>query len=570
MPTVSILIPADQAEFLGRAILSAQRQTFEDIEILVGDDTPQGALREIVEQFDDPRVRYCHHGFQDGARNIRALWEKAGGQYVKWLFDDNLLMPESVQTLVSALRVNPGVALAFHGRVVIDENDAVVATPAALLQPGEAALIDRLAIVENMLGQLDNFVGELSNVMVVRERVDISRAFDYRTWTLDFLDDVAFYLNCAAEAPLLAVGGYLSAYRQHPSHAATVRGTKLSAGLYEWELMVRGEAASGYLKGQALERAQRDLRSLYGQWAANLPEIARLQANLGELGELPPHQLYTSKRFIDDLNHARAAVAERVAAFNKGRQAAFVPQQPFCVVCEQPVAGWLPHPQAGAADRTFMQQVESVDATFEHLACPSCGCTDHDRHLWLYLAFSRLLEDAPRKRILHIAPEADIESRIRRLEPLAYVTADPAPRASHRRSIDVEALDFPDGHFDLIICNHVLDRVGNPDRALAELSRCLAPNGHLVAQTPYSPVLRNTFELSKPVSAAFAAYYFGESDHVRLFGADIAERFQAAGLTGQLYQHETVLTDIDPKTFGCDAREPFFLFSKGRAPEFAA
>ena len=57
MPTVSILIPADQAEFLGRAILSAQRQTFEDIEILVGDDTPEGELREIVEHSGDPDFR---------------------------------------------------------------------------------------------------------------------------------------------------------------------------------------------------------------------------------------------------------------------------------------------------------------------------------------------------------------------------------------------------------------------------------------------------------------------------------------------------------------------------------
>lgn len=570
MPTVSILIPADQPEFLGRAILSAQRQTFEDIEILVGDDTPDGELREIVEQSGDPRVRYCHHGFGNAVRNARALWEKASGQYVKWLFDDNVLMPESVQTLVNALRVNPGVALAFHGRVVIDENDAVVMTPDALLQPGEAALIDRLAVVENMLGQLNNFVGELSNVMLVRERVDIARAFDYRTWTLDFLGDVALYLNCAEEAPLLAVGGYLSAYRQHPARAALVRSTRLSAGLYEWELMVRGEAASGYLKGAALQRAASDLRRLYAQWAANLPEIARLQANLGELGELPPHQLYSSKRFIDDLNHARGAVAERVAAHNKGAKAAWVPQQPYCVVCEEPVAGWLPHPETGTTDRTFMQQLEAIDATFEHRTCPSCGCGDHDRHLWLYIAFSRLLEDASTKRILHIAPEASIEARIRRLQPLEYVTGDLSPDASHHRSIDIEALDFPDGYFDVIICNHVLDRVGNPERALAELSRCLSPNGQLVAQTPYSPVLRHTFELGKPVSAAFAAHHFGHGDHLRLFGADVAERFRAAGLKGQLYAHETVLAEVDPKTFGCDANEPFFLFSKGRAPEFAA
>ncbi len=584
MPTVSILIPAYKAEFLGRAILSALNQTFEDTEILVGDDTPQGVLREIVERFDDPRVRYFHHGFQKGTRNSRALWDKAGGQYVKWLFDDDMLMPESVETLVNALRANPGVALAFHARVIIDENDAIVATPPSLLPPGQAALIDRSTIVENMVGKLNNFIGEPSNIMLVRERVDISRAFDYRSWVLDFLGDVALYLNCAAEAPLLAVGGYLSAFRKHSSQASAPAAANFSAGVYEWELMVRGEAAAGNLRGAALQTAQHALRALYQHWAPALPEIARLMANLGELTELAPHQLYTSERFAADLAHARSAVAERVAVRNKRAQAApavqnapaapaapaaAVAQQPFCVVCEQPVSGWLPHPEAGKADRSFMQQVESVGSTLEHYQCPNCGCNDRDRHLWLYLAFSRLLEDAPQKRILHIAPEARIEPRIRALAPLEYVVGDLHPRAQHHRRLNVEQLAFPDGYFDVVICNHVLEHVANPDRAMAELTRCLAPDGHLIAQTPYSPVLRNTFELNKPVTGTFATHYFGQSDHVRLFGADIADRFRAAGLAGDLYSHTTVLAEVDPKTFGCNGREPFFLFSKGRVPEFA-
>ncbi|CAN7154475.1 methyltransferase domain-containing protein [Trinickia sp. LjRoot230] len=568
MPTVSILIPAYKAEFLGRAILSALGQTFEDTEILVGDDTPNGSLREIVQRFDDPRVRYFHHGFQKGTRNARALWEKASGQYVKWLFDDDMLMPTSVEALVNALRANPGVVLAFHERVTIDGNDAVIHTPAPLLPAGQAALIDRPSIVANMVGKIQNFIGEPSNIMLVRDRVDITRAFDYRSWVLDFLGDVALYLNCAEQAPLLAVGGYLSAFRRHAQQASATRSANFLAGLYEWELMVRGEAAAGYLKGEALETAQKALRHTYAHFAPAVPEIAPLLANLGELTELPAHQLYTSERFLADLAQARATVAARVAERSKGAQRPA--PQPFCVVCEQPVSGWLPHPEAGKLDRTFMQQVESVGSTLEHHLCPSCGCNDRERHLWLYLAFSRTLEDAPKKRILHIAPEAGIEPRIRRLEPLEYVAGELSPRAPHHRTINVEKMPFPDGYFDVIICNHVLEHVEHPDQALAELSRCLAPNGHLIAQTPYSPVLRHTFELNKPVTAPFATRYFGQSDHVRLFGADIADRFRAAGLAGELYAHSTVLADLDPKMFGCNGREPFFLFSKGPAPAFAA
>jgi 2-polyprenyl-3-methyl-5-hydroxy-6-metoxy-1,4-benzoquinol methylase len=46
-----------------------------------------------------------------------------------------------------------------------------------------------------------------------------------------------------------------------------------------------------------------------------------------------------------------------------------------------------------------------------------------------------------------------------------------------------EALPFPDAHFDVIICMDVLEHVQDPEKLLAEISRCLKPGGlcHLTA-----------------------------------------------------------------------------------------
>lgn len=567
MPTVSILIPAYKAEYLERAIVSAQLQTFEDTEILVGDDTPDRKLESIVNRFEDPRIRYFHHGFQKGTRNARALWHKATGQYVKWLFDDDVLMPQSVRALVDALRANPKSVMAFHERVMIDANDNVTQQPPALQPEGQVSLVDRAFIVENLLGNLHNFIGEPSNTMLVRERVDVDRVFDYRDWILDFLGDVAMFLNCAKEAPLVAVGGYLSAFRRHGTQASAEASANFSAGLYEWELMIRGEAADGYISATACARAQRTLKQLYSRYTATLPEIAPMLANLDEFEQMPAASLYASKRFGESLAHARAAVAARVGVRRKGGRGA---QQKLCVVCEQNVDAWLPHPQAAQFDRTFTRELETVGSTLQHHLCPRCGCNDRERHLWLYVAFSRILEDAGTKRILHIAPEAGIEARIRRLQPREYVAGDLFPRTPQHRRINVEDLDFPDGYFDIIICNHVLEHVGSPETALAEFNRCLAPEGHLIAQTPYSPILRRTFEMSKAMSEPFNVRYYGQDDHVRLFGADIVEQFRAAGFAGDLYPHTSVLGEIDAETYGCNGREPFFFFAKGQAPAFAS
>ncbi|MFP3551097.1 hypothetical protein SB861_10290 [Paraburkholderia sp. SIMBA_049] len=57
---------------------------------------------------------------------------------------------------------------------------------------------------------------------------------------------------------------------------------------------------------------------------------------------------------------------------------------------------------------------------------------------------------------------------------------------------------------------------------------------------------------------------------MRLFRSDIIGYFRDAGLKGDLYPHRTVLGEIDPDAIGCNGLEPFFLFSKSDAPEFAA
>ena len=128
--------------------------------------------------------------------------------------------------------------------------------------------------------------------------------------------------------------------------------------------------------------------------------------------------------------------------------------------------------------------------------------------------------------------------------------------------VDAEAMPFEDGRFDLVIANHLLEHVHHPDRALAEFERCLAPGGLLVAQTPYAPKLKRTFEVDARPTPDFARMFYGQDDHVRLFGGDITGYFEAAGLRGSLLPHEQMLPGIDPLEFGCNAREPFFAFSK--------
>ena len=108
----------------------------------------------------------------------------------------------------------------------------------------------------------------------------------------------------------------------------------------------------------------------------------------------------------------------------------------------------------------------------------------------------------------------------------------------------------------------MLEHVSSPARALADFHRCLSPGGVLIAQTPYAPSLMHTLELSRPASDAFAKLFYGQEDHVRLFGADIADLVRAAGFSGDLRTHTEVLGELDAQARGCNVREPFFCFTR--------
>lgn len=234
---------------------------------------------------------------------------------------------------------------------------------------------------------------------------------------------------------------------------------------------------------------------------------------------------------------------------------------PYCCVCDHQVENWLPHIHI-AQRSPLMALLGTVGSDLAVYQCPSCGCTDRDRHLWLYMNASGMTAQLPGATILHMAPEAHIERLIAACKPAHYVRGDLHPTQAHHQRIDIERLPFDDASLDLVICNHVLEHVTHPDKALSEISRCLRAGGMVIAQTPYAPSLKHTLEMKAAPDADTAHLLYGQSDHVRLFGDDIPEYFHNSGLQGVLLAHEAVLPDASPAQYGVNAREPFFVFWK--------
>lgn len=86
-------------------------------------------------------------------------------------------------------------------------------------------------------------------------------------------------------------------------------------------------------------------------------------------------------------------------------------------------------------------------------------------------------------------------------------------------SLDLQAIDRPDGAYDVVICNHVLEHVPDDALALSELLRVTAPDGFVEFTVP-DPLYRDkTRDWGYPDHS--------QHGHFRLYGADLLPRLMA-------------------------------------------
>lgn len=104
-PLVTVVVPCfNSGEFLGEALESVRRQTFQDVEIVVVDDgSDDPATLDILRSLDAPRTRVVRQENRGlaGARNTG--FREARGRYVCPLDADDMLHPTHLEKLLLAI-----------------------------------------------------------------------------------------------------------------------------------------------------------------------------------------------------------------------------------------------------------------------------------------------------------------------------------------------------------------------------------------------------------------------------------------------------------------------------------
>lgn len=193
--------------------------------------------------------------------------------------------------------------------------------------------------------------------------------------------------------------------------------------------------------------------------------------------------------------------------------------------------------------------------------CPNCLSLERHRLIWLYLQEKTNFFQT-KLNVLHIAPEPCFMKRFEKQHGDTYITADiESPLAKVK--MDIHQIPFGENHFDVVLCNHVLEHVENDIKAMTEIKRVLKPGGWAILQVPFfSPVPDVTFEDASIIDPREREKIFGQDDHVRMFGKDYSKRIQRAGLKAEVNKFASELGETSAFINGIEKNEILYIGRK--------
>jgi len=127
-PLVSIVMAAyepNPKHFIA-ALDSALSQTWQNLEVIVSDDSQTDVVRKIIYQQQDGRIRYSKNSIPLGAAsNHWKAFKEARGEFISILNHDDLFDPRFVANLLTPLQAFPEAILAFCDHWIIDEHGKI-------------------------------------------------------------------------------------------------------------------------------------------------------------------------------------------------------------------------------------------------------------------------------------------------------------------------------------------------------------------------------------------------------------------------------------------------------------
>ena len=221
VPTISVCIPTyNGAAFLADTLASVAAQTFRDFEVLIVDDQSSDETLAIAERFAaaDSRARVIRNVERAGssAANANRCVAHARGEWIKFLFQDDLMAPTCLAKMLDAGQRGP-LVIAWHDYLFApDVPDSVrqyyetlptirESLPTAYAKPDEvcAAVLRHFDI---------NFIGPTSSSLVRRDCFERYGGF---TPEIAMFPDLEFWMRVGSNEGMAIAREPLVTFRVH-------------------------------------------------------------------------------------------------------------------------------------------------------------------------------------------------------------------------------------------------------------------------------------------------------------------------------------------------------------------
>jgi glycosyltransferase involved in cell wall biosynthesis len=279
-PLVSIVIPSYKPEFFEQALRSAIGQTYPNIEIVVSDNCPTEAIKTICAKFNN--INYSRNPEKGAGNVIKALYAGTG-DYIKPLFDDDLLHPFCIEKMVRAIQSNDSIQLVFSASSIIDNHNNKI----SIRKPNNgSALISGRDIQRQMALSFINIIGEFSSVLYSRNAIEHfapSALFTLGEHDYSFgLADIAAFINMSRDKNMYYYDEELTYFR----HDALLQSNSNPAAnknfvhcVTEWVDLLLNAYDTNVISLDELNNSQNLVINFLDTWKTTYPIVEQFKLN---------------------------------------------------------------------------------------------------------------------------------------------------------------------------------------------------------------------------------------------------------------------------------------------------
>jgi glycosyltransferase involved in cell wall biosynthesis/protein-L-isoaspartate O-methyltransferase len=439
MPKVSVIIATyNRSGFVCDAIDSALKQSFKDCEIIVVDDGSTDDTKQVLSKYGSS-INYLYQDNQGRASARNSGIKLAKGEYLAFLDDDDIWVPDKLQKQVEFLNSHPNIGLIHTFTETIDEQKNLLRNHTQnMLKLYKTAL----KIGYTYEGMSELCILFLSTVMLRKDCLEKTGLFDSG---IPAFEDWDFYLDFSLSYNIATIPEPLVKYRIHREQT-------------EEDKFIQGRIATAMKHLSMLDSSGispfRDrikynfYKHLADAYYINM-QIALFKTyclNAFKLNPLAALRTRLGLNFLLSLLPIRIAQMIRRKNIYSER-----------IIPEETSGGPLAvHLNMYNFAKSFCADKIILDA--------ACGAGYG----------SAYLSEAAKEVIgVDVACEA-----------IAYAKKHYQKKNNIFKVMDISNLDFPDKYFDIICSFETIEHLKDPERFILEAKRVLKEGGILIVSTP--------------------------------------------------------------------------------------